>query len=75
MLYEMNNKIYIYASNKYYEVEFKDGSLKPTTKYVLTLKDAVRVTTEEAKNKLSHSTREIDREDNEIKLTRRYKDR
>lgn len=74
MLYEMNNKIYIYANNKYYEIELKDGSIFPTTKYVLSLENAVEVTVEEAMKKLSKSTLE-DKEDNEFKLTRRYKDR
>lgn len=73
MLYEMNNKIYIYANNKYYEIELKDGSIFPTTKYVLDLEeDASKVTLEEAMNKLSKSEYG---EDNELKLSRRYKDR
>lgn len=73
MLYEMNNKIYIYANNKYYEIELKDGSIFPTTKYVLDLEeDASKVTLEEAMNKLSKLE---DGEDNELKLSRRYKDR
>ena len=72
MLYEMNNKIYIYANNKYYEIELKNGSIFPTSKYVLSLENAAQVTLEQAMNKLSKLE---DREDNEIKLTRRYKDR
>ena len=74
MLYEANGKIYVYANNKYYEVEYKNNSLVPTTIYVLTLENAVKVTAEEAENKLSNK-KVNDEIDSGLKLSRRYKDR
>lgn len=78
MLYEANGKIYVYANNKYYEIDYKNNSLVPTTIYVLTLENAAKITAEEAEKKLSgkDTIKEISDEiDGGLKLSRRYKDR